>query len=120
MTRPTPAATLTPIARRETNLAEDPLNSELARTTFQCRLFAQRLASGAFADIQIDAADDNWPTGPDPTSGAPLFPWDRSWSSPAATSPSPSASWAVTASARWPQAAPWSSRPAPDTRNSRG
>lgn len=60
------ATTLVPVARRESHLPEPRLTGELRRTTFQCRLFAERLSSGALDDIHIDHADPDWPMGPRP------------------------------------------------------
>lgn len=62
----TSADTLIPVARRETHLPEARLRGELARTTFQARLFADRLEQGAFLDARIDHADADWPMGPRP------------------------------------------------------
>ncbi|WP_019549466.1 aldehyde dehydrogenase (NADP(+)) [Streptomyces sulphureus] len=60
------ADTLIPVAQRETRLTEARLRGELARTTFQARLFADRLEQGAFLDARIDHADADWPMGPRP------------------------------------------------------
>lgn len=71
------AATLVPVARRETHLPEARLSGELRRTTFQCRLFAERLSSGALEDTRVDHADPDWPMGPRPDirrTGVPLGP----------------------------------------------
>jgi NADP-dependent aldehyde dehydrogenase len=51
------------IARRETHLADSRLRSELKRTTFQLRLFAEILIEGSFLDARIDHADPEWPMG---------------------------------------------------------
>ncbi|MGY5003262.1 aldehyde dehydrogenase (NADP(+)) [Streptomyces griseus] len=59
-------ATLVPVAQRESHLPEARLTGELRRTTFQLRLFAERLVSGALDDIHIDHADPDWPMGPRP------------------------------------------------------
>lgn len=60
------ADTLIPVAHRESHLPEARLTGELARTTFQCRLFADRLVSGALDDVRIDPADPHWPMGARP------------------------------------------------------
>ncbi|MFJ9008599.1 aldehyde dehydrogenase (NADP(+)) [Streptomyces canus] len=57
---------LIPVAMRETHLPEGRLTGELARTTFQLRLLADRLAAGALSDNQVDHADPDWPIGPRP------------------------------------------------------
>jgi NADP-dependent aldehyde dehydrogenase len=57
------APDLIPIAQRETHLAEARLQSELKRTTFQLRLFAEVLAEGSYLDVRIDPADAQWPMG---------------------------------------------------------
>jgi NADP-dependent aldehyde dehydrogenase len=57
---------LIPVAMRETHLPEGRLIGELARTTFQLRLLADRLADGLLSDIQVDHADPDWPIGPRP------------------------------------------------------
>ncbi|MGY2062277.1 aldehyde dehydrogenase family protein, partial [Nocardia gipuzkoensis] len=50
-----------------TRLPERPrLRSELVRTVFQLRLFAQVLADGEFLRATIDHADPDWPMGPRP------------------------------------------------------
>nr|WP_283959948.1 aldehyde dehydrogenase family protein [Streptomyces ardesiacus] len=60
------ADALVPVAQRESHLPEARLSGELARTTFQCRLFAERLASGALDDVRVDHADPHWPMGARP------------------------------------------------------
>lgn len=60
------AGTLVPVARTETRLPEGRLSGELRRTTFQLRLFAERLHSGALDDVHIDHADPDWPMGARP------------------------------------------------------
>ena len=57
---------LIPVAMRETHLLEGRLIGELARTTFQLRFLADRLADGVLSDIRVDHADPDWPTGPRP------------------------------------------------------
>ena len=54
---------LVPIGVRETHLGEPRLRSELRRTTFQLRLFADVVDDGAFLDVRIDHADPDWPMG---------------------------------------------------------
>ena len=61
------ASELIPLAAAETNLPETPrLRGELARTTFQLRLFGDLLSDGAFLGATIDHADPGWPMGPRP------------------------------------------------------
>ncbi|MGW4248044.1 aldehyde dehydrogenase (NADP(+)) [Nocardia sp. NPDC004722] len=55
------------LAVAETHLPEQPrLRSELARTVFQLRLFAEVLTDGEFLRATIDHADPSWPMGPRP------------------------------------------------------
>ncbi|WP_427134184.1 aldehyde dehydrogenase (NADP(+)) [Pseudarthrobacter sp. S9] len=54
---------LLPAAQRETRLAEARLRGELARTTFQLRLFGEALRDGGYLDARIDHADADWPMG---------------------------------------------------------
>ena len=54
---------LVPIALRETNLDEARLRSEVSRTTFQLRLFAEVVREGAYLDPRIDHADATWQAG---------------------------------------------------------
>ncbi|WP_326809350.1 MULTISPECIES: aldehyde dehydrogenase (NADP(+)) [unclassified Streptomyces] len=60
------AARLVPLAHGESHLPEGRLSGELGRTTFQCRLFAERLGSGALDDVRVDHADADWPMGARP------------------------------------------------------
>ncbi|MFI6579471.1 aldehyde dehydrogenase (NADP(+)) [Nocardiopsis sp. NPDC050513] len=60
------AEELVAIAQRETHLAPRRLRSELVRTTFQLRLFAEVVTEGAYLDVRVDHADPDWPTGPRP------------------------------------------------------
>ncbi|BBG03771.1 MULTISPECIES: aldehyde dehydrogenase (NADP(+)) [Pseudonocardia] len=60
------AGELVPIAMAETRLPEARLTGELARTTFQARLFADRLEAGLLHDVRIDHADPDWPMGARP------------------------------------------------------
>ncbi|ANY08339.1 aldehyde dehydrogenase (NADP(+)) [Pseudonocardia sp. HH130630-07] len=58
---------LIPLAARETHLPERPrLAGELARTTFQLRLFAEVLREGRHLDAAVDHADPGWPMGARP------------------------------------------------------
>lgn len=58
---------LIPLAAKETHLPEAPrLRGELARTTFQLRLFGEVLLDGAFLGATVDHADPQWPMGPRP------------------------------------------------------
>jgi acyl-CoA reductase-like NAD-dependent aldehyde dehydrogenase len=57
------ADTLVPIGVRETHLGEPRLRSELRRTTFQLRLFADVVSDGGYLDVRIDRADQDWPMG---------------------------------------------------------
>ncbi|HKS45494.1 MAG TPA: aldehyde dehydrogenase (NADP(+)) [Amycolatopsis sp.] len=58
---------LIPLAAKETHLPEAPrLRGELARTTFQLRLFGEVLTDGAFLRATVDHADPRWPMGPRP------------------------------------------------------
>ncbi|GAA4941624.1 aldehyde dehydrogenase (NADP(+)) [Streptomonospora halophila] len=57
---------LVPIARRESRLPEARLKGELARTTFQLRLFAEVLEDGAYLEAAVDHPDPEWPVGPRP------------------------------------------------------
>ncbi len=63
------------IAMRETHLPAARLRGELARTTFQLRLFADVVDRGAYLDARIDHADPEWPMGvPRPDLRRMLFP----------------------------------------------
>ncbi|APU14748.1 NAD-dependent aldehyde dehydrogenase [Actinoalloteichus sp. GBA129-24] len=53
-------------AQAETSLPTGRLTGELARTTFQARLFAERLRDGSLLEARIDHADPAWPMGPRP------------------------------------------------------
>lgn len=57
---------LVPVAHRETHLPQARLRGEVARTTFQARLFATRLREGRLLPTRIDPADAEWPMGPRP------------------------------------------------------
>ena len=59
----THAAELIEVAQRETRLPAPRLRGELTRTTFQLKLFAEVLQTGAYRGIQIDHADPDWPMG---------------------------------------------------------
>ncbi|PJJ70576.1 NADP-dependent aldehyde dehydrogenase [Diaminobutyricimonas aerilata] len=54
---------LVPLAQQETHLAEARLRGELARTTFQLRMFGDVLEEGTWLDARIDHADPEWPMG---------------------------------------------------------
>ena len=54
---------LVAVARRETGLTLERLRSEVQRTTFQLRLFAEVLRDGRYMDVRIDHADADWPMG---------------------------------------------------------
>src|SRR5256885_7623385 len=54
---------LVSIAMAEPHLGEPRLRSELLRTTFQLRLFADVVTEGAYLEVRIDHADPNWPMG---------------------------------------------------------
>ncbi|QBI55190.1 aldehyde dehydrogenase (NADP(+)) [Streptomonospora litoralis] len=60
------AADLVPIAQRESHLPEARLKGELARTTFQLRLFAGVLEDGGYLEATVDHADPDWPMGARP------------------------------------------------------
>jgi NADP-dependent aldehyde dehydrogenase len=60
------ADTLVAIAGIETHLPDGRLRNELVRTSFQARLFAQRLLDGTLLDARVDTADADWPMGPRP------------------------------------------------------
>ena len=61
------AEELVPLAAEETRLPPTPrLKGELARTTFQLRLFGDVLRDGEFLRATVDHADPNWPMGPRP------------------------------------------------------
>lgn len=57
---------LVDIGIRETHLSKARLDGELARTTFQLRLFIDQLTRGENLDVTIDHADDAWGMGPRP------------------------------------------------------
>ena len=58
---------LVPLAAEESHLAADPrLKGELARTTFQLRLFAEVLEDGSWFSATVDHADPDWPMGARP------------------------------------------------------
>ncbi|GAB3577988.1 aldehyde dehydrogenase (NADP(+)) [Amycolatopsis endophytica] len=60
------AGELVPLAVAESHLPEARLTGELNRTTFQARLFAERLEQGRLHDVRVDHADPDWPMGPRP------------------------------------------------------
>ncbi|MGK4904550.1 aldehyde dehydrogenase (NADP(+)) [Streptomyces albus] len=59
-------AALVATADAETSLGTARLGGELTRTTFQLRLFADEVRTGAFYDVRLDRPDPEWPTGPRP------------------------------------------------------
>lgn len=66
---------LIPLAVAETHLPAAPrLKQELARTTFQLRLFAGELHDGHVLGATIDHADAAWPMGPRPDIRRLLIP----------------------------------------------
>jgi len=58
------AATLVPLAMAESRLPQPRLDGELARTTWQLRLFAEVLEEGSWLGVVIDHADPDWPAAP--------------------------------------------------------
>lgn len=60
------AAELIAIAMRETGLTEARLTGEVRRTSWQLRLFADVIVSGAYLDARIDDADPDYVIGPRP------------------------------------------------------
>ncbi len=61
------AEELVPLAAEESHLAADPrLKGELARTTFQLRLFGEVLTDGTWLGATVDHADADWPMGARP------------------------------------------------------
>lgn len=68
------ADALVPLAQEETHLPVPRLTGELKRTTFQLRLFADEVASGAFLQATIDHADPGWGMGPRPDLRRMLVP----------------------------------------------
>lgn len=60
------AASLVPLAMRESHLLEQRLKGELVRTTFQLRLFAEHIERGAYLEATVDHADPAWGMGPRP------------------------------------------------------
>ena len=57
---------LVAVAGAETHLPEGRLRGELTRTTFQARLFAERLRQGELFPVVVDHANPEWPMGPRP------------------------------------------------------
>lgn len=65
------------LADAETHLGSARLTGELARTTFQLRLFAGTATDRGYLDARIDHADADWPMGARPDTrriGLPLGP----------------------------------------------
>ncbi|WP_233515215.1 aldehyde dehydrogenase (NADP(+)) [Marinitenerispora sediminis] len=65
---------LVPIARAESRLPEARCRGELARTTFQLRLFADVLDEGSYLEVAVDTADPGWGMGPRPDVRRMLVP----------------------------------------------
>ena len=68
------AGELVPLAMAETNLSEARLTGELARTTFQLRLFAEVLDDGSYLQATFDRADAQFALGPKPDLRRVLVP----------------------------------------------
>ncbi|RJQ79860.1 aldehyde dehydrogenase (NADP(+)) [Amycolatopsis panacis] len=69
------AEKLIALAHAETHLPAAPrLKGELARTTFQLRLFGEVLRDGAYLGATVDHADPAWPMGPRPDIRRVLVP----------------------------------------------
>ncbi|GAF49042.1 aldehyde dehydrogenase (NADP(+)) [Rhodococcus wratislaviensis] len=60
------ATELVVLAGKETHLDESRLRSELGRTTFQLRFFADVISEGSYLDVSIDHSDKSWGMGPRP------------------------------------------------------
>jgi NADP-dependent aldehyde dehydrogenase len=60
------ADALVDLAVRESHLTSPRLTGELARTTFQLRLFARVVEEGRYLEATIDHADPDWPMGARP------------------------------------------------------
>ncbi|GAA3730991.1 aldehyde dehydrogenase (NADP(+)) [Salinactinospora qingdaonensis] len=65
---------LVPLAQHESHLPESRCRNELARTTFQFRLFADVLDEGSYLEVTIDSADSTWGMGPRPDIRRMLVP----------------------------------------------
>jgi NADP-dependent aldehyde dehydrogenase len=65
---------LVPLAATETHLGPTRLVGELGRTTFQLRLFADRIEEGSYLRVSIDRPDPSWPPGPRPDLRRMLIP----------------------------------------------
>lgn len=57
---------LIPLAQTESHLPTGRLTGELARTTFQLRMFADALREGSFLEVIVERADPDTPLGPRP------------------------------------------------------
>ncbi|SEE35220.1 NADP-dependent aldehyde dehydrogenase [Streptomyces sp. KS_5] len=57
---------LVALADEETSLGHARLETELVRTVFQLRLFAQEVTRGIYLEAIIDRAEPAWPMGPRP------------------------------------------------------
>jgi NADP-dependent aldehyde dehydrogenase len=65
---------LVPLAQEESKLSLGRLTGELARTTFQLRLFADVLRDGSYLRVTLDRADQNFALGPKPDLRRMLLP----------------------------------------------
>jgi NADP-dependent aldehyde dehydrogenase len=68
------APELVALAASDTHLPQSRLTAELARTTFQLRVFADVLAEGSYLDATVDTADPDYPPGPRPDLRRMLVP----------------------------------------------
>jgi len=68
------AGELVPLAMEESHLGKDRLVGEVARTTFQLRLFAGALEEGSYLRATIDLPDPGWGPGPRPDLRRVLVP----------------------------------------------
>ncbi|MBB6174134.1 NADP-dependent aldehyde dehydrogenase [Nocardiopsis mwathae] len=65
---------LVPVAMAESHLPEARCRSELGRTTFQLRFFADLVEEGTYLEAAIDVADPGWGMGPRPDVRRMLVP----------------------------------------------
>ena len=68
------AEELIPLAQSESQLPTARLSSELGRTTFQLRMFADALREGSFLEVIVERADPDTPLGPRPDLRRTLIP----------------------------------------------
>lgn len=68
------AGDLIPLAAEESHLPLARLHNELARTTWQLRLFAEVLEEGSWLGVVIDHAEPGWPAAPRPDLRRMLIP----------------------------------------------